>query len=198
MKLFVGIGNPGPEYRDTRHNVGFRLLETFARKHGVAIASPRFGGLFGLGEVAGVDVALLEPQTFVNRSGSAVRAALDAYPQIEPEHDLVVLYDDLDLPLGRVRLRPSGGAGGHRGVVDVIDALQSRDFARLRFGVGRPPETLSVSEYVLQKFSPDEESSLAEPIALSIRALETWLADGIEAAMDRFNRESPPVDPEPG
>lgn len=192
MKLFVGIGNPGPEYSDTRHNVGFRLLEAFAHKHGIAIDTPRFEGLFGRGEVDGVEVALLAPQTFVNRSGRAVREALDAFPQIDFEHDLVLLYDDLDLPLGRVRLRPSGGAGGHRGMVDVIDTLQSREFARLRFGVGRPPETLSVREYVLQKFSPAEEECLGEQIALSIQALEILLADGVEAAMDRFNREPAP------
>lgn len=194
MKLLVGIGNPGPQFEETRHNIGFRLLDEFARKYGISFEAERFEGLFGRGDVAGTEVALLKPLTFVNRTGRAVQAALDGFPEIAFEDDLVLLYDDLDLPLGRVRLRKSGSAGGHRGMADVIDTLESRAFTRLRFGIGRPPETMAARDYVLQKFAPAEERSLSEQIAYSIQALETLLADGVEAAMDRFNRESPAED----
>lgn len=194
MKLIVGIGNPGPRFDDTRHNIGFRLLEALAAKHGISIDEPRFEGCFGRGEVAGVEVGLLEPETFVNRSGLAVRAALAAFPELDFERDLVLIYDDLDLAFGQIRLRGAGSAGGHRGVVDVIETLQSAAFARLRFGIGRPPEAMPVREYVLQKFSPAEEENLGTQITLAIQALETLLADGVETAMSRFNREFPPAD----
>lgn len=190
MKLFVGIGNPGPQYANTRHNVGFRILEAFARTHAIEIDAPRFEGRFGRGEVFGHDVGLLEPQTFVNRSGTSLRAALDTFPGLDCTRDLIVVYDELDLPFGRIRLRPRGGPGGHRGVADVIETLQRRDFARLRFGVGRPPEGVAARDYVLQEFSSDERAELPERVATSVRALEAWLRDGVEAAMDAFNRET--------
>ena len=189
MKLIVGIGNPGPRFEGTRHNVGFDVLDAFASKYGFLISEPRFEGDFGQGVVTGVDVGLLKPATFVNRSGLAVEAALAAIPEIDFERDLVVVFDDLDLPFGQLRLRKAGGAGGHRGIADIIDTLESRAFARMRFGIGRPSEGMSVRDYVLQKFGTVEEKSLAEQIALSVRALESLLADGVEVAMSHFNRE---------
>jgi peptidyl-tRNA hydrolase, PTH1 family len=190
MKLIVGIGNPGPRFAGTRHNIGFEVLDAFASKYGFLISESRFEGDFGQGVVAGVEVGLLKPATFVNRSGLAVKAALAAIPEIEFERDLVVVFDDLDLPFGQLRLREAGGAGGHRGIADIIDTLESRAFARMRFGIGRPSEGMSVRDYVLQKFGKVEEKGLTKQIAMSVRALESLLADGVEVAMSHFNRES--------
>ena len=194
VKLIVGIGNPGPRYEGTRHNIGFRLLDAFAREHDIAIASTRLHGHFGVGRVGDHDVGLLKPETFVNNTGVAIRAALTAHPEVDFERDLILVYDDLDLPTGRVRLRVRGGAGGHRGVANVIETLASEDFARLRFGVGRPSDGLEAREYVLQNFSAEDEKLLDTQIPLAVCALAESIADGIEAAMSRFNAEAPPAD----
>lgn len=119
MKLIVGLGNPGPRYAETRHNVGARVVEAFARAHGIVLAQSPYRGRFGRGRVANEEVGLLLPETFMNRSGDAVVAVVDAFAGCEVEGDLVVVYDDLDLPFGRIRVRPSGGAGGHRGLGDI-------------------------------------------------------------------------------
>jgi PTH1 family peptidyl-tRNA hydrolase len=193
MRLLVGLGNPGPRYAGTRHNVGFDLLDALAIRHRIAIDSPRYAGRFGRGEIAGHEVGLLKPETFMNRSGRAVAAALAGLPAVDFTRDLMLVYDDLDLPFGRVRLRARGGAGGHRGVEDVIDVLASDEFARLRFGIGRPTDGSSAVEYVLERFSAAEEDQRAGSTVEAIRALEAAIADGIEVAMSRFNREAPPL-----
>ena len=189
MRLLVGLGNPGPDYAGTRHNVGFRVLDALASRHRIEIQSEAFAGRFGRGTIAGCSVALLEPQTYMNRSGSAVAAALSAMPDLDISRDLILIYDDLDLSFGRLLLRGQGGAGGHRGVADVIDALASHGFARLRFGIGRPPETRLTIEYVLERFPPADEILLTARIDAAVQALETFIADGIEAAMSGFNSE---------
>lgn len=187
----VGLGNPGPRYVATRHNIGFRVLECFGQRHRISLLGRRFFGRYGSGRVGNLEVGLLAPQTFMNRSGQAVAAALRALPELDPAADLLVIYDDLDLPLGRIRLRRSGGVGGHRGMADIVDALTTRDFARLRFGIGRPIPDRDVVEYVLSPFHAEEEESLRERVATAARAVETALLEGMEAAMDRFNREPP-------
>lgn len=189
MKLVVGLGNPGPAYACSRHNIGFRVAEAWARRAGVGLQSQRFAGRFGSGRAGALDAAVLEPHTWMNRSGDSVAAALRELEGIEPDRDLVVVYDDLDLPLGRLRVRPSGGPGGHRGVASIIECLGTRDFPRLRFGIGRPPAGCDVVDHVLQPFSSDDERSLAARIPLAVGALEVVLAEGVEAAMNRFNRE---------
>ncbi|MCH7598526.1 MAG: aminoacyl-tRNA hydrolase [Myxococcales bacterium] len=194
MRLLVGLGNPGPNHARTRHNVGFRVLDALASRHRIEIHTPAFAGHFGRGLIAGCEVGLLKPETFMNRSGSAVAAALAAMPSVELTRDLILVYDDLDLPFGRLRLRGQGGAGGHRGAADVIDALGSDGFARLRFGIGRPPESSSTIDYVLEEFSADEENKLVARIDAAVQALEASIADGIEAAMSDFNAEPSPGD----
>ncbi len=191
MRLLVGLGNPGRRYAGTRHNVGFALLDALALRHRIAIDAASFAGRFGRGEIAGRDVGLFKPETFMNRSGRAVAAALAAMPDVDFTRDLMLIYDDLDLPFGRVRLRARGGAGGHRGVSDVIAALGSEDFARLRFGVGRPADAGSSVDFVLERFSAREEVQLVERTVNALDALEAAIVDGIEAAMSRFNREPP-------
>jgi PTH1 family peptidyl-tRNA hydrolase len=192
MKLIVGLGNPGPRYRASRHNIGFRVVEGFASRNAIALVESPFEGLFGRGAHAGVPVALLLPQTFMNASGRAVADVLAANPAIEPTRDLVVVYDDLDLPFARLRIRHAGGAGGHNGVANIIDAVGGRDFARIRFGIGRPPAGRDTIDYVLEEFSPAEDAILRESDR-AVEALETLVEHGVEVAMTGFNSAPEPI-----
>jgi len=193
VKLVVGLGNPGPRYADTRHNVGVRVLERFAREHGVALDARRYGSRFGSGSLAGgeprIAVALLAPETFMNRSGEAVAAAVAGLAIEDIASDLLVVLDDVDLPFGRLRLRPAGGAGGHRGLADVTLRLARSDFARLRFGVGRPAADQETADHVLEAFSTEERALLPERINRAARAVEAALRQGVAAAMNEFNRD---------
>jgi PTH1 family peptidyl-tRNA hydrolase len=187
VKLIVGLGNPGRRYAATRHNVGFRIVEALAARHRIAVDQERFTGRFGAGRIGGVEVALLEPQTYMNESGEAVAQALRGLGIDDPGRDLVVVYDDVDLPLGRLRIRAVGGDGGHQGMRDIVERLGRRDFARLRFGIGRSGRGAGTTEHVLERFAPDEEVLLAERILAAAAALEAILLDGVVAAMNRVN-----------
>ncbi len=189
MKLVVGLGNPGPRYADTRHNVGARVVERFGADHHLPCAETRFSGRFGIGRMGPLDVALLLPSTAMNRSGEAVCAALGQLPVTEPSRDLLLVYDELDLPVGRLRVRPTGGAGGHRGMADVIRCIERRDFPRMRFGIGRPPEDVDPVEYVLAPFPTTDREFVEERVAAGAQAIEVVLLEGVVAAMNRFNRE---------
>ncbi len=202
MKLVVGLGNPGPRYAATRHNIGFRVVERFAARHGIAISEERFRGRFGRGPgprsgAAPLDVAVLEPQTVMNLAGDSVAEAVERLPVDVAAADLLVVLDDVDLPFGRLRLRPAGGAGGHRGLTHVIECLGRSDFPRLRFGVGRPPGLLATADYVLQPFSPDEEARVGARVAAAADALDVALVEGIGPAMNRFNRDPASEDEKP-
>jgi PTH1 family peptidyl-tRNA hydrolase len=205
VKLVVGLGNPGPRYEDSRHNVGFRIVDQLARDQGVELREARFCGRYGTGVVPPSRVseraacpeplAFLEPLTFMNRSGEAIVAALAGLPEVDSTQDLLVVYDDLDLPLGRIRVRPRGGAGGHNGLADVIAHLGSREFARLRFGIGRPAGSSllenrqGVVDFVLDGFEPEEQPLLSDRIPRAAQAALVCLRDGASAAMDRFNAD---------
>ena len=194
MKLVVGFGNPGPRYAGTRHNVGFRVALRFAQQRGIALDQRRFGGRFGRASVVlrgavRLDVAVLLPESFMNRSGQVVSEAVGLLPIGSLEQDLLVVFDDVDLAFGRLRLRPGGSAGGHRGLSDVIACLGRDDFPRLRFGVGRPAVPMETADWVLQRFSAEEESKLGERIDPAAAAIETSLALGVGAAMNRVNRD---------
>jgi PTH1 family peptidyl-tRNA hydrolase len=191
VKLVVGLGNPGSEYEATRHNVGFRVVERLAARHAIALAPERrLFGRFGAGRIAGHDVAILEPHTWMNRSGKAVLVALEAR-SLDPAEDLLVVYDDLDLPFGKLRLRPSGGAGGHNGLSDIQKCLGRSDFARLRFGIGRPPPDVDPVEYVLAPFDAVELPRLPERLDAACDAVEAALAEGVVRAMNRVNAPEP-------
>lgn len=187
MKLVVGLGNPGSRYEQTRHNAGFRVAQSVAAQHGIELASLRFSGRYGEGTLEGVEFGVLLPQTFVNRSGEAVAAAVAGLAIDSPERDLLLVYDDMDLPLGRIRLRRGGGAGGHNGMADVISCLESRALPRLRFGIGRPPESQDPVDYVLSPFSAQEEEQLVGGIEHAARAVAVFAALDVDAAMNRFN-----------
>jgi len=190
VKLVVGLGNPGRRYAATRHNVGWRVLEVVARRVGISLAQERYGGRFGVGSLAGQRVGLLQPCTWMNASGRAVAEAREGL-EIHDPTKLLVVSDDLDLPLGRLRLRSGGGAGGHRGLAHVIACLGTAQIPRLRVGIGRPPPGTEAVEWVLQDFSEDERPCLEVALSRAADALACFIAEGIEAAMDRFNAAPP-------
>jgi PTH1 family peptidyl-tRNA hydrolase len=194
VKLIVGLGNPGRRYALTRHNIGCRVVERFADDHAIDLTGRKFGGLFGRGPVADpggsrLDVGILEPETYMNLSGDCVSEALRFLPVEDLGSDLLVVLDDVDLPFGRLRIRKWGGAAGHRGLAHIIERLGCSDFPRLRFGVDRPSGPLDTADYVLQRFSPDEEGVLDGRIAEAAEALEAILIEGLTPAMNRYNRD---------
>jgi PTH1 family peptidyl-tRNA hydrolase len=191
MKLIVGLGNPGRRYAATRHNVGFRIVEALGARHRIAVNEDRFEGRFGAGRIRDLEVAILEPQTYMNDSGAAVAQALAGLALADPARDLTVVYDDVDLPLGRLRIRASGGDGGHQGMRDILARLGRRDFSRLRFGIGRSERGEGTTGHVLERFAPEEEALLAERIPTAAAALEAILLEGVVAAMNRVNAAPP-------
>jgi PTH1 family peptidyl-tRNA hydrolase len=183
-KLIVGLGNPGVQYAQSRHNVGFLALDRFAEPHHLTFSRRRFNALLAEGAIQDQRVLLAKPQTFMNLSGNAVGRLISFYRI--PFRDIIVVYDDLDLPLGRMRLRERGSAGGHHGMESIIAAVGHGDFARLRIGIGRPPSREDV-EHVLGTFTRAEESIVKEVLARAVEALDVWLIAGLENAMNRFN-----------
>jgi peptidyl-tRNA hydrolase, PTH1 family len=188
MFLIVGLGNPGRLYLHNRHNVGFHVLELLASRHHLDMAHRRAKAIIASGRIGEAEVVLAKPQTFMNRSGTSV-APLALSLHVSPG-DLLVVYDDLDLPVGTLRLRPNGSAGGHHGMESIITALGNREFPRLRIGIGRPGDSRSpdeVAEYVLGDFSTSERTIMAGVYARAADAIECLLAEGPAAAMNRFN-----------
>lgn len=183
--LIVGLGNPGPEYAANRHNVGFHCVDRLARAHAISLAQRKGKAVLGTGIIAGRKVALVKPQTFVNLSGEAV-APIARFFKIEPE-DTLVIYDDLDLPLGVIRVRPSGSSGGHNGIKSIIEHLGTQAFARLRVGIGRPPGRMAPKDYVLQDFGPDEAAEMEEVYGRVLSAVESFVRCGVRVTMNRFN-----------
>jgi len=182
--IVAGLGNPGARYVFSRHNAGLLVLERLARRWGLRLDREGYRSLYGLGRGAGAEVLLLAPQTYMNRSGEAVR---DLYDRRSDAGPLLVLSDDLDLPLGRVRLKADGGSGGHRGVESVILELGRTDFFRLRVGIGRPAPGLPVESWVLSAFTDGEAPLLDRVLETAADAVETLLRDGIGPAMNAFN-----------
>ena len=183
-KLIVGLGNPGRKYAHNRHNVGFQCLDRLAQAHGLSFTQRRAKAALALGKIADVGVVLARPLTYMNLSGQAVRPLVSFY-KLSLE-DILVIQDDLDLPLGTTRLRPEGGSGGHKGMRSIIEALGSQAFPRLRVGIGRPPGNDAVS-YVLSDFTADEQITLESVYERAVAAVELFLREGIEAAMNAYN-----------
>ncbi len=184
-KLIVGLGNPGPKYRNTRHNVGFMVLDAVASGLGVDFSREKFGGLFVEAPHAGRRLMLLKPLTFMNNSGAAVAQAVRN--RIEDFQDILVIVDDLDLPVGRVRVRMQGSSGGHNGLKSIIAHLGSDAFPRLRIGIGRNEPGAGATDHVLSAFTPEEKPEIQQAIQRSADAVLVYAAEGIEAAMNRFN-----------
>ncbi len=193
MKLIVGLGNPGKAYAHNRHNIGFRCINHLARLHSIQAKKHQCQSQTGSGKIGGVKVLLAKPKTFVNLSGEAVGQLIRKYSMAVD--DLIVICDDLDLPLGKLRLRPGGSAGGHKGINSLISALGSKDFCRIKVGIGRPTKEEgtaitdedAIVDYVLSDFIPQEETAINQAIARVAEAVHCILAEGITAAMNKFN-----------
>ncbi len=186
MKLVVGLGNPGRTYRWTRHNMGFLLVEQLARRHGIELSRRGLHSLYGRGRIGGQEVLLAKPQTYMNLSGEAVSRLLRFF-KIPPD-DLMILHDDLDLPVGKVRIRRRGGHGGHRGVKSIIESLGRQDFLRVKVGIGRPRNLeQDPTDFVLEPLSKAEKEAFGKQIEKSVDVVELLLQEGAETAMNRFH-----------
>lgn len=186
MKCIVGLGNIGRKYENTRHNIGFMVVDALAEKHHIQLDQQKFNGLYTTALIDGEKVLLIEPMTYMNASGEAVRPLLDYY-KIALE-DMIVLYDDLDMPPGRLRLRQKGSAGGHNGIRSLIQHLGTDEFKRIRIGIGRPVGRMSVPNFVLQRFSEDEMFTMSHVIDRTIEACEAFLTtERFENVMNQYN-----------
>ena len=185
MKLVVGLGNPGRRYVGTRHNVGYAVLAEVARKSGVSRPSSKFQGEVVEARLGGEKALLLSPLTYMNNSGTSVRAARDFYKL--PDEDLLVVGDDLNLPLAKLRFRARGSSGGHKGLEDIIRKLGTEEFSRLRIGIGSPPEGWDSADYVLGKLSREEAAQIEEAVWRAADAVAVWMHEGIQDCMNRYN-----------
>jgi len=184
--LIVGLGNPGSEYAAHRHNVGFHVVDALARAHGLSFVRHKAAqARVADGPIEGRLVLVAKPQTFMNLSGKSVARLARDY-QI-PSERILVVYDDLDLPLGRLRVRANGGSGGHKGMRSIIDLLGTQDFPRIRVGIDRPPGSMDPADYVLEPFDRDQTVLIQEAVQRAVSAIECWLVDGIQGTMDRYN-----------
>ncbi|WP_017729505.1 aminoacyl-tRNA hydrolase [Halalkalibacterium ligniniphilum] len=186
MKLIVGLGNPGAKYAGTRHNVGFDIIDRCAENLQLEMNQTKFKGLYGSIIRNGEKVFLLKPQTYMNLSGESVRPFMDYY-QI-PLEDLLVIYDDLDLPVGKIRIRVKGSSGGHNGIKSLIAQLGTQEFKRIRVGVDRPPAGVSVVNHVLGGYRPEERPHIEQAIDLSAKAAEQWISRPFLEVMNEFNK----------
>ncbi|MFQ5538062.1 MAG: aminoacyl-tRNA hydrolase [Gemmatimonadota bacterium] len=187
MKVVMGLGNPGPEYENTRHNVGWWVVDRLAYDWGFGPFRKERNGLAASGAVEDEDVLLVKPTTFMNRSGLALRPLRDL-KDFEPTQDLLVVVDDAALEVGKVRFRARGGPGGHNGLKSIAGALRSQEFPRLRIGVGLKPEGWDLSDWVLSEMPAEDEEVVVELLPELTEGVEVWIKEGIEAAMNRFNR----------
>ncbi|CDQ21779.1 peptidyl-tRNA hydrolase [Halobacillus karajensis] len=185
MKCIVGLGNPGKKYEDTRHNIGFRVIDELASRNHWSLSQKKFNGLFTMERLNGDKVVLLKPQTYMNLSGESLRPLMDFY-DIEVG-DVLVVYDDLDLPPGKIRLRKKGGHGGHNGIRNIIDQLGTKEFKRLRVGVGRPEGSKTVIDHVLGSFNKEEQEPVTESVDFAVKACEAWLGQTFNEVMNDFN-----------
>ncbi len=183
--VIAGLGNPGRQYEKNRHNIGFMAVDLLAMRHGLRFDKMMHRGLVALGEIKGAKVALVKPQTYMNASGESVAPLLRFYKS-ETEQ-LMVLYDELDIPSGQIRMRKFGSAGGHNGMKSIIQHLSSQDFPRTRLGIGRPPGSMDPAAYVLQDFDRGELPSVEALLDKAVLGVEIWLTDGVDLAMNRVN-----------
>ena len=192
MKLIVGLGNPGSEYHMTPHNLGFMAVDRLAEACGKELSRREAQALIGFTELAGEQVVLAKPQTYMNLSGLAVARLLQNY-ELTPR-DLLVLVDEINIPLGMMRIRPHGSAGGHNGLKSIIGTIENDDFIRVRMGVGPDRQMEDYVSYLLKPFRPAESKLVAEMLDLASEAVRVIILEGVQKAMNRFNRRVPPTD----
>jgi peptidyl-tRNA hydrolase, PTH1 family len=186
MKCIVGLGNPGKQYEHTRHNIGFEVIDALSHQLSIPLDQTKFKGFYGIGFYKGEKVLLLKPLTYMNLSGESIRAVMDYY-QIDIE-DFLVIYDDLDLPVGKIRLRQKGSAGGHNGIKSTIAHLGTQEFNRIRIGIDRPQNGMSVPDYVLGRFRNEEMILTEEAVKKSTEACEAWLSKPFLQVMNEYNQ----------
>ncbi|MEA4924792.1 MAG: aminoacyl-tRNA hydrolase [Syntrophomonadaceae bacterium] len=184
MKIIVGLGNPGPEYKNTRHNIGFIVLEELAARHAVEKQDSKFDAIIGHTRIKGEKVLLVKPLTYMNLSGKSVQPLMHWHKT--DLQDLMVIYDDMDLPLGSIRLRANGGSGGHKGIKSIMERLATPDFARTRIGIGRPVDREAV-DWVLGRFTAEDKDLIAQTVQKAADAVERWVTGGITEAMNAYN-----------
>lgn len=185
MFLIAGLGNPTKTYAGTRHNIGFEVLDRLADRCGISVNAKKYKALYGMGQIEGQKVLLMKPQTFMNLSGEAV-SAMASYYKIQPQQ-MIVIYDDINLPTGQLRVRKKGSAGGHNGVKNIIERTGSSDFMRVRVGIGEKPEGWDLADYVLSKFSKTERPLMEEAIDDAASAVILMIGQGADVAMNRYN-----------
>ncbi len=186
MFLIVGLGNPEPEYSNTRHNMGFDVINKISEKYEIPINKSKFKGIYGMGNIVKEKTILLKPQTYMNLSGESVRAIADFYKI--PIENIILIYDDIDLQSGKVKIRKNGGAGTHNGMKSVIEHLNTKDFARIRIGIGMPDDKSRLIEHVIMKINDEEEKeNLYKAITIGAKAVEEILENGIDMAMNKIN-----------
>ncbi len=185
MKLIVGLGNPGKQYEHTRHNIGFEVIDALSDRLQISLDQAKFRGIYGYRVIEGEKVFLLKPLTYMNLSGESVIALMNYY-EID-EEDLVVIYDDLDLPVGRIRLRQKGSAGGHNGIKSIISHLGTNEFNRIRVGINRPTNGMPIVDYVLGRFSKEETEAVKISVEKSAEACEEWIKKPFLQVMNTYN-----------
>ena len=188
MYIIVGLGNPTKEYEGTRHNVGFDVIDAIADKYNISVTERKHRAFCGSGMIAGRKVILVKPQTYMNLSGESVRGFVDFY-KIDVETELLVIFDDVSLDVGQLRIRKKGSAGGHNGIKNIIQHMGTSNFHRIKVGVGEKPKEYDLADYVLGHFSKAEKEMMLEGYQKSIQATEMILQDEIEAAMNQFNKK---------
>ena len=184
-KIIIGLGNPGQSYENTRHNVGNMCVDQISESHSIDIVENHRFYFYGQGQVAGKSVVLVRPKTFVNNTGNAITSIITKF-RVSPD-DILVVYDDMDLQLGFIRIRARGSAGGHNGVKSIIRALGTEEFARLRIGIGRPPEYIEEIGHVLGRFGSEEIPEINRALEVGVMAFESIIGFGIDHSMNEFN-----------
>ena len=187
MKCIIGLGNPGKKYANTRHNIGFLIVDELSRRNQVQLSKHKFNCDYEMDRINQEKVIYVKPQTFMNLSGEGVRPLLDFY-KIALE-DTIVIYDDLDLPPGKIRLRKKGGHGGHNGIRSLIEHLGTKEFKRVRVGIGRPTNAQPIVNYVLQPFAKSEADDVEHAIMIAADAIEKWIETSFNDAMNQFNQK---------
>ena len=182
MYIIAGLGNPTREYEKTRHNVGFEVIDVLADMLGTTVEEKKFKGCYGRGIIGGEKVLLLKPQTFMNLSGESIRAASDFY-KVDPEH-IIIIYDDISLDVGQLRIRKKGSAGGHNGIKNII---AHQEFPRIKVGVGDKPKKMDLADYVLSRFSKEDRAAMEDAFKEAAKAVEVMITEGMDTAMNQFN-----------
>lgn len=186
MFIVVGLGNPGNQFANTKHNIGFVTLDYLANLHNIKLNKIKHKAVIGEGSIAGEKLMLVKPQTYMNTSGECVMELVNFYKL--PLENLILIYDDIDLPLGKVRIRPSGSSGTHNGMRSIIYLLNKHDFPRIRIGVGKQPDYMDLADYVMTKFNKDEVPVIEEAVKKAALSVEEIIRNGINTAMNKYNR----------